>query len=240
MLGMYDMPALQLANDRFWTLIRDRLGFGPNHLTRDADFWEVWRHPELIFAQTCGMPYRTNLHGNVQLVGTPDYGLAGCPPGYYRSVFVTRQDDPRVLAQLATGTFAYNEKLSQSGWAAPLVHLEGHNQKPGAFLATGSHAQSANAVAEGRADIAALDALTWELLKAHTNLGAVLREAGATAPTPALPYITAKGQDADAIAGAVRAAIGDLSPSDRALLHLRGLIDIPANDYLSVPNPSQV
>ncbi len=240
MLGMYDMPALQPVNDRFWTLIRGHLGYGPDHLTRDADVWDVWLNPELTFAQTCGMPYRTQLHGKVQLVGTPDYGLAGCPPGYYRSIFVSRRDDPRDLGQLTKGTFAYNEKLSQSGWAAPMVHLEAHDQQPNAIIATGGHAQSANAVAEGKADFAALDALTWELLKAHTSLGAVLREVATTLPTPALPYITATDQDAAAIARAVRAAIGDLTQPDRELLHLRGLIDIPAGDYLSVPNPSQV
>nr|WP_174826679.1 PhnD/SsuA/transferrin family substrate-binding protein [Ruegeria arenilitoris] len=240
MLGMYDMPALQPANDRFWTLIRNHLGYGPDRLTRDADVWDIWLNPNLTFAQTCGMPYRTHLHGKVQLVGTPDYGLAGCPPGYYRSVFVARQDDPRDLSQLATSTFAYNEKLSQSGWAAPIVHLEGRGLRPGSTVTTGGHAQSAQAVAEGRADFAALDALTWEMLKAHTDLGADLREAGTTAPTPALPYITADRQDAPAIARAVRTAIGDLSATDRDLLHLRGLIDIPDGDYLSVPNPSQV
>ncbi|MFY2826124.1 phosphate/phosphite/phosphonate ABC transporter substrate-binding protein [Ruegeria sp. MALMAid1280] len=240
MLGMYDMPALQPVNDRFWTLIRDHLGYGPDHLTRDADVWDVWLNPELTFAQTCGMPYRTHLHGKVQLVGTPDYGLAGCRPGYYRSIFVSRRDDPRDLGQLAKGTFAYNEKLSQSGWAAPMVHLEARDQQPNAIIATGGHVQSANTVAEGRADFAALDALTWELLKAHTNLGAVLRESGTTPPTPALPYITATDHDAAAIARAVRAAIGGMTQPDRELLHLRGLIDIPAGDYLSVPNPSQV
>ena len=240
MLGMYDMPALQPANDRFWALIRGHLGFGPDHLTRDADVWDVWLNPELTFAQTCGMPYRTRLHGKVQLVGTPDYGLAGCPPGHYRSIFVSRRDDPRDLGQLAQGTFAFNEKLSQSGWAAPMVHLERRGQRPGNIMATGGHAQSAAAVADGKADFAALDALTWEMLKSHSDLGAVLRESGTTVPTPALPYITAKWKDAAAIAHAVRAAIADLSRSDRELLHLRGLIDIPAGSYLSVPNPSQV
>ncbi|WP_170548217.1 PhnD/SsuA/transferrin family substrate-binding protein [Ruegeria atlantica] len=237
MLGMYDMPALQPANDRLWALIRDHLGFGPDQLTRDTDFWDVWQHPDLTFAQTCGMPYRTRLHGNVQLVGTPDYGLEGCPPGFYHSVFVARKNDPRDLHGLSNGTFAYNEGLSQSGWAAPMVHLEALNLCPKTILETGGHALSADAVANGQADYAALDALTWELLKTHSDLDASLREVGTTPPTPALPYITAIGQDAPGIARAVRAAIDDLNPQDRDLLHLRGLITIPAENYLSVPNP---
>lgn len=237
MLGMYDMPPLQTANDRFWALIRNHLGYGPDHLTRDAEMWDIWLSPDLTFAQTCGMPYRTRLHGKVQLVGTPDYGLKGCPPGFYRSIFLARNDDPRDLDALSAGTFAYNDHLSQSGWAAPLVHLDARGQRPTATVETGSHALSADAVAEGRADFAALDALTWELLKAHSDLAPTLREVDATNPTPALPYITASGQDAPGIAHAVRAAINDLSAADREMLHLRGLIKIPADDYLSVANP---
>ncbi|MDA7964280.1 PhnD/SsuA/transferrin family substrate-binding protein [Ruegeria sp.] len=237
MLGMYDMPALHAANDAFWSLIRKHLGYGPAQLTRDGDFWDIWQDPALIFAQTCGMPYRTRLHGKVQLVGTPDYGLPGCPAGHYCSVFVARRDDPRDLDQLAQGIFAYNEALSQSGWAAPIVHLDALDRMPKALRATGGHALSAQAVADARADFAALDALTWELLQTHTDLGEPLRSVATTTPTPTLPYITAMGQDAQAIARAVRAAIDELNPADRAALHLRGLIDIPQAQYMAVPTP---
>ncbi|TMV09566.1 phosphate/phosphite/phosphonate ABC transporter substrate-binding protein [Ruegeria sediminis] len=237
MLGMYDMPPLQAANDRFWTLIRTHLGQGPESLTRDRDHWEVWQDPGMVFSQTCGMPYRTRLHGRVRLVGTPDYGLTGCPPGHYCSVFVARGDDARALDELVAGTFAYNEALSQSGWAAPLSHLSGLGLRPRDLLQTGGHARSAEAVARGSADLASLDALTWELLKEHTDLGVRLREVARTAPTPTLPYITALARDARAVAAAVRAAIADLSPADRETLHIRQLVDIPSETYLAVPTP---
>ncbi len=237
MLGMYDMPALQAAHDRFWNLIRDDLSFGPDRLTRDHNMWDVWQDPGLILAQTCGMPYRTRLHGQVQLVGTPDYDLPDCPAGYYNSVFVTRRDDTRDLKDLADGTFAYNEALSQSGWAAPIAHMKLMNLRPAILMETGGHALSAQAVAIGNADYAALDALTWHLLQEHTDLGEHLKGLTGTSPTPALPYITAQGQDAARIARAVRAAIDGLEEGDRQQLHLRGLIDIPPADYLSVPNP---
>ena len=237
MLGMYDMPALRPVNDRFWSLIRAHLSEGPGKLTRDRDFWEIWQDPDLVFAQTCGMPYRTRLHGTVHLVGTPDYGLPGCPPGHYCSVFVARADDARILPELATGVFAYNEALSQSGWAAPVTHLSELGLAPARLLETGGHALSAQAVAEGHADFASLDALTWVLLQEHTDLGQRLRQVATTRPTPALPYITAITRDPAPVAAAVRAAIADLSPADRAALHIRGLIDIAPDLYLAVPNP---
>jgi len=239
MLGMYDMPALQPANDRFWAAIHNALGHGPTHLTRDRDFWEIWTSPDLIFAQTCGMPYRTRLHDRVQLVGTPDYGLPNCPPGYYYSVFVAREDDSRALKDLAAQGFAYNEALSQSGWAAPITHLSALGLKPARVLETGGHAQSAKAVANGQADLAALDALTWRLLKEHTDLGGRLRVVDVTGASPALPYITSKGQDAPRIAEAVRHAIKALPFQDRQALHIRDLIDIPTADYLAVATPPE-
>ncbi|WP_254055836.1 phosphate/phosphite/phosphonate ABC transporter substrate-binding protein [Ruegeria sp. EL01] len=237
LLGMYDMPAVRPANDRFWQLIRTRLNEGPVQLTRDCDMWDIWLNPDLIFAQTCGMPYRTKLHGHVQLVGTPDYGLPGCPPGYYRSVIVARSEDQCDLQELVQGVFAYNEALSQSGWAAPITHLSQMSLTPATLLETGGHALSAKAVADGAADFASLDALTWLLLQEHTDLAGKLREVAATTPTPALPYITALGQDVARITGAVRAAICDLSDEDKQMLHIRGLIPIGADQYLAVPTP---
>ncbi|MEX0327292.1 MAG: phosphate/phosphite/phosphonate ABC transporter substrate-binding protein [Ruegeria sp.] len=236
-LGMYDMPATAQANDRFWSLTRSALGFGPERLTRDRDMWDVWTHPDLVLAQTCGMPYRTKLQGQVQLVGTPDYGLPGCPPGHYCSVFVARRTDQRDLSELIDGVFGYNESLSQSGWAAPITHLAGQNLKPETLLETGGHANSAHAVANEQADVASLDALTWTMLQEHTKLGEQLREVARTPPTPTLPYITAPKQDPDRIAHAVRSAINELSDQDRRLLHLKDLTQIPTEKYLSVPNP---
>ena len=237
MLGMYDMPAVQAANDRFWSLIRAHLGYGPERLTRDGDVWEVWQDPNLVLAQTCGMPFRTRLHGQVQLVGTPDYGLPDCSPGHYCSVFVVRRDDTRNIGGLCEGIFAYNEALSQSGWAAPVTHMSQSNLRPAALLETGGHALSAMAVVDGKADFAALDLLTWLMLRQHTDLGDRLHELVRTDPTPTLPYITATGQNPNAIAGAIRAAIDQLGDDDKRLLHIRGLVEIPVAAYLAVPSP---
>jgi ABC-type phosphate/phosphonate transport system substrate-binding protein len=236
---MYDRPETVAANDRFWNEIKAQLGEGPDALTRGlADYWPVWQSPELLFSQTCGMPYRTRLHGTVQLVGTPDYGLDGCPPGYYRSIFVARAADAgQPLENFAGRTMAYNEALSQSGWAAPMNHMAPMGIRPGQLLQSGGHAASARSVAEGRADFAALDALTWELLKAYDGFASGLVEIAVTAPTPALPFITAQGRDAEQLGDAVEAAIRNLDPKDREILHLKGLIRIPATAYLEVANP---
>lgn len=243
-LGMYDRAETAGANDRLWAAIRDRLRASgvaaPDALTRgDGAYWAAWQSPDLVLSQTCGYPYRARLHGSVTLVGSPDYGLPDCPAGYYYSVFIARADDPRDLAALAQARFAYNEALSQSGWAAPQTHVAALGLpplRPG--LCSGGHRLSALAVAEGRADLASIDAVTWALMLRHDPWTAQLRVVGHTQPaTPALPLIAGLGADAGLYATAISAAIAELDQTDRDTLHLRGLVRIDAADYLAVPTP---
>jgi ABC-type phosphate/phosphonate transport system substrate-binding protein len=242
-LGMYDRAETREANDRFWALIRDALRAegvdAPQDLTRgEGAYWPAWTSPELLFSQTCGFPYRARLHGKVRLIGTPDYGLEGCPPGHYRSVFVARAGDPRTaLADFDGAGLAFNEDLSQSGWAAPQNHARALGLSLRPVLRSGGHLLSARAVAEGRAEIAALDALTWALIQEWEPVAAGLKVVGHTTPTPALPYITHPSQDAGLLFRAVAGAIAGLAAGDRATLRLKGLVALPPEAYLSVPTP---
>jgi len=243
-LGMYDFGATMPANDRFWALIRDDLRArglaAPKALLRgEGAFWPAWEAPDLLLSQTCGYPFRARLHDRVTYVGTPDYGLEGCPPGHYRSVFVARADDPRrTLAEFDGAPFAYNEDLSQSGWAAPQVHAVGLGIRLPPTVQTGGHLLSARVIADGGADIAALDALTHLLLlENEPELMAQLRVIDTTVPTPGLPYIAACGIPAAPIFDAVTKAIAALSAEDRATLHLRSFVRIPIEAYLAEPNP---
>ncbi len=236
-LPMYDRAETAPANDRLWHLIRKALGHGPDTLTRDGDPWDIWTAPDLLLAQTCGLPFRARLHDQVTLVGTPDYGLPDAPPGHYYSVIVARVDDRRDLVGLCNGTLAYNEALSQSGWAAPQAHLDPLGQRPSQLLQSGAHRASAQAVVQGHADFAALDAVSWALMRRHDRFAPHLREVAHTAPTPGLPLITAKGGDARGLHAAVAQGVAQLSPQDRDTLHLRGLVWIPADSYRSQPIP---
>ncbi|MBA4350348.1 MAG: hypothetical protein C0427_03760 [Rhodobacter sp.] len=239
---MYDRPELRAETDRYWSLIRaalmERGIAAPAALYRDdRALMAQWESADLILSQTCGFPYRARLHDKVALVGTPDFGNDGCAPGFYRSILIARADDPRgSFAAFDGAALAYNDGMSQSGWAAPLSHaaLSGIRLRPG--VETGSHRASARAVAEGRAELAAIDALTWALLCEFEDMSGV-KVIGATDPTPALPYITAKGRNAAAIRDAVAEAIAALAPQDRTRLRLRGLVEIPASAYLAVPTP---
>ena len=241
-LAMYARPETAAATDRYWALIRDGLAArdieAPERLETALPFMETWRDPGLVFSQTCGRPYRLALHGKVRLVATPDYGLSDCRPGYYRSPFVVRARDARTtLSDYGAATFAYNEKMSQSGWAAPQCHAAMQGFRFENIWQSGGHIASARAVAEGRADIAALDALTWDLIKRYEDFSTELRVLDWTGETPGLPYITGPANDPDAVFAAVAEAIEVLPIVDRIDLRLKGLVRISADDYLSVPNP---
>lgn len=238
-LPMYDWPEVQADQDRYWQAIRDALGTGPATLTRGfTDYHAHWCSPDLVLSQTCGMPYRTGLHGQVTLVGTPDYGLPGNKAGYYHSVLVVNaQDDRGQMSDYAGDIFAYNEACSQSGWAAAAAYFAAQGLHLTRHLATGGHRASIRAVAEGRAALAAIDAVTWELAQRFEPAARNLRVLARTEPTPGLPYICARAQDPAPLRLAIREAIVSLDPDSRAALMLQGLCTIAEADYLAVPTP---
>lgn len=242
-LPMYDMAPLQAANDALWAGVRDALRArslaAPDALDRTTAMWDGWLAPDLVLGQTCGMPYRTRLHDRVTLIGAADYGLPDTPPGHYHSVFVTRAGEADTeAAAFATRRFAYNQPESQSGWAAPQNWAAARGFRFRPALETGGHRASAQAVAEGRADIAALDAVTFRFISLfEPDLAAELKIVGRTDNTPGLPFIAAKGADASATFAALAEGLASLGTATRAKLMIRGLIRIPAAEYCAVPTP---
>ncbi|NNF24019.1 MAG: PhnD/SsuA/transferrin family substrate-binding protein [Rhodobacteraceae bacterium] len=238
-LPMYDRPETASANDRFWALIREGLGTkAPQNLTRDGDVWAQWESPELLLSQTCGLPFGQRLHGRVTLIGSPVHGGLDCPPGQYYSVLVVRTEDDRTnLEDFASARLGYNDELSQSGWAAPWSMAQ---QRGFAFergLKTGSHRASARAVAEGRADIAAIDAVSWAMIKRWDGFASALREFGRSPPAPSLPFIAALGRDSEGLRSAITGAISRLEPADRDMLNLTGFTVLPAEEYMALAVP---
>lgn len=238
-LPMYDFASVRGATDRYWQAIREALGQGPEALDRDMTVWEGWAHPDLLLSQTCGMPYRSRLHGKVTLVGTPDYGLAGCAPGEYYSVFLARADDPRDTLKAFDGArYAVNSATSQSGWAGPILHARNTGVAFGELVKSGAHVSSAKAVADGLVDIAAIDAVSWHFIQKEEAFAADLKVIDQTPPSPGLPYVTALDRDPAPLHAAIEQAIAALSTEDRDALCLSGLVWIAPEAYLAVPSPA--
>ena len=235
-LGMYDFGAIAAANDALWRAMAGQLrvrGFAevPDALDRRRPLPALWRDPALLVGQTCGFPLVHDLANHVVPVGTPVYAVPGCSGPSYRSALIARVDDSRRSVSAFSGApVAVNSFDSQSGWNA-LAHAVGGQAGAtvlGPVILTGGHAGSIHAVANGRADWAAIDAVTWHLIARHTPeaVAGVVRF-GWTAAVPGLPLVTAGGRstaEVGAIADAIAAALAspDTAPA-RAALGIAGV-----------------
>jgi ABC-type phosphate/phosphonate transport system substrate-binding protein len=245
-LPMYDWPEVQWAHDALWSAIAERLNArgiaAPEALDRARPAEEVWRDPGLVLSQTCGWPFATRLQDQVQLVGTPQYAVEGCRGPYYCSMIVVRKGDPaRWFSEFKGERAAINSCDSLSGYIAFRAALNGLGGPPSPieWVETGSHRESLRAIAEGRADIAAIDAVCWALAKEfEAEAVADVRVIAQTALRPGLPYITA-GWRERADRASIRQAIAEAMESDqldavRRSLFLSGTSDVEAPEYASM------
>lgn len=235
-LPMYDWPEIAAATDALWAAVRDRLRTegvpAPDALDRERGLMEGWTDPGLVLGQTCGLPLVQALAGRVAVVGALDYGLPGCPAGWYRSAVVVRAEDPRTaLGAFRRAALAVNGADSQSGWGSILHHaapLAEGGRFFGRVEATGAHRASVGAVACGAADLAAIDCVSWRLARRFVPEAAGLRVLFLTDPTPGLPLIAARGSDVAPLRRALGAAVAELADAARSALGVRGFVALPA------------
>ena len=224
---MYARPEIDAANAELWGSVRDQLRAdgidAPEMLDQNGVGYDYWENPNLLLSQTCGYPYRTRLRETVTLVGTPDYGLDGCPPGYYYSVILAQQSSPfQTIQDLQGATLAYNAKDSQSGYHGPMAHLAAYGIVAMPKMQTGSHVASAKAVTDGHCNIAAIDAVTWRHMSRFDEVTDALRVVARSQPVPGLPLITGFPKFVTPIQSALRAAMAK-HPEAAGRLYLKGL-----------------
>lgn len=188
--------------------IRDAAGniIAPDPATlppEDLDLHTLWRHPDLLFGETCWGPLEQGLRPFVQVVAQNSYtGLPGGEGALYRSALITRgkahspapaPSDTPVVPDLAGQRFAFNTLDSRSGYLSVERDLRAQGASMQVFARmtpTGSHLASLHMVAANEADIAAIDCKSWAMAQQHhPHLSAELRIAGWTAPSTGLPFI---------------------------------------------------
>jgi ABC-type phosphate/phosphonate transport system substrate-binding protein len=204
-LPMYDYPELTSAHDALWAALSSRLvaaGMGdvPRRLTRSLGHFESWRHPRLLLGQGCEYPLATSFASSARLVATPRYSAPGCEGANYRSAIVVRTEDPAEwLTDLRGRRCVINEPDSNSGMnflRAAIAPLAGGGRFFASVSLSGSHWNSATMVADGRADIAALDCVSFaHFLRLRPEPVRNLRILGWTPPSRSPPFITAGATD---------------------------------------------
>lgn len=174
----------------------------------ELDLHALWHHPGLIFAQTCWGPMELGLANHVRVIGQPDYSaFAGCQRERYSSAILMRKGEGKPapppgegssllpLERLCGKRFAYNGPDSLSGIIALSRDLDVAGESLKVFsesIETGSHRASVRAVAEGRADVCAIDCRTWDMARRFEPAAAAVEAVGWTALRKGLPYIAAR------------------------------------------------
>lgn len=185
--------------DAFLQAISERLaarGMSASVVWPQEPLLSHWQRDTLLLGQTCGFPLVTQLP-DVQTVGCFHYAAPGCDGYRYRSLLVTRRENARqTLADFRGRVVACNSVDSQSGYNALRIMVAPLAER-GAFFSSvvlsGSHRQSLVAIAQDKADIAAIDCVTWALLQRHEPaLLAGLVVIGLSPLAPGLPLISAK------------------------------------------------
>lgn len=240
---MYDLAEVRAATDAWWGGIARHLraagiDSAPGRLCRGVG--PDWSDPQLLFSQTCGYPLTHRLAGRVRLLSTPCYRAPGCDgPRYCSVLLVPAASDTSGLADLRGQVCAINDPESHSGMNAlrrMIAPLAGGRPFFGRVVCSGSHPASIAAVAAGRAQLCAVDAVLHALLARHRP-GALAgtRTLGFSPTAPGLPYIagpTVPPADVARMQQALDAALADprLAGAREALL-LAGGEALPSAAY---------
>ena len=224
-LPMYDFPWTAAANDALWAAISTRLAEAgvqsPARLTRGGDLATLWRHPGLIFGQTCGYPYASGLKDTVTLIAAPEYSVPGCTDASHRSFIIRRASDPRcVLKEFRGAVAALNAHDSNTGMNLFRAMIAPFARRARFFrtvLVTGSHDASVAAVDNGQADLASIDCVSFALLgRGRPELIERVAIVAESPLLPCLPFIAAASLPALMIAAVRKALIAALADPDLA------------------------
>lgn len=241
-LPMYNVtPALDLEWREWLDDVLRRVKPGCRIVEPDEDLHAFWRRPNLLLSQTCGYPLMHGLHEQVQLVATPRFDAPGCEGAHYSSVLVTRAEARfETLAACRGARAAYNQDDSNSGmnvFRHAVAPLSRAGMFFGAVLRTGSHLASLRAIADDRADVAAIDCVTYAFIgDLMPELARRVRPIGMTASSPGLPLIasaTVPAATIEALRGALNESL-EVRPERARRLRLQGFSVLPLADYARI------
>jgi ABC-type phosphate/phosphonate transport system substrate-binding protein len=200
--------------------------------------------PDLWFGHTCGYPLMTRLRQQVAPFCVPLFDVPGTEGEYYSSrIIVAADSDIESIIDSRGRVAAMNNPDSNSGMnvlrnAVAQVHDVG-----GSFfdrvLTTGGHLHSLQAVADGAADIAAIDCVSYQLIEDwRPGLCAGLRIIADSVKTCGLPLVMAHARLAETDTGRLTASLNEAlsacGDEVTGTLHLAGFAEVTLDDYRSI------
>jgi ABC-type phosphate/phosphonate transport system substrate-binding protein len=242
---MYDFPEVHWALDALWGAIARNLkarGVAgvPDQLLHTRPLKELWTDPNLFISQCCGLDVVKHYTRHLVPLATPLTSADGANGPRYRSKIIVHEGSSATCLEDLRGKIcAVNGPDSHSGMNA-LRALIAPISAGRPFFAevreSGAHADSIVMVAEGHADIAAIDCVTYALLERHRPAAiAGVRMLTHTEFGPGIPYVARTDTDPDTIElmrEALVAAFTDPGLGEALdALFLTGVTVLPKGDY---------
>lgn len=203
----------------------------------------VLRNPELFIGHTCGYPLMNHLQDVVTPFGVPIFNVPGVAGNLYSSRIVVAVDaDINSLADCRNRIVAINASHSNSGMNVLRHAIAGLNPATPFFASvinSGAHLNSLTAVAEGRADVAAIDCVSFQLIEDRwPELTARVRSIGDSVKTCGLPLVLPNANlaatDTREILMTLNKALDQADPWIRQRLHLSHFESVDFDDYQGI------
>ena len=203
----------------------------------------VLRDRDLLIGHTCGYPLMTRLHDALTPLCVPCFDVPGASGRYYSSQFIVPSDSPIESLQQCRGkTVAINGRDSNSGMNVLRHALARLGARPHYFAETcitGSHRASLEAVASNRAQLAAIDCVSYQLLAdQNPDLIAAVKIIGQSEQTCGLPLVMPKTgysrQQKETWIAALNQGLTRAPSAARNTLHLERFESVELKDYQSI------
>ena len=243
-LPMYDLPECRKATDAWWSGVSRHMHDAgitdvPTQLQHDIPVNTLWESNDLFLSQCCGFDVIHGYKNTLNTLLVTDWNAEGCLSGEYSSWVVVHEDSPfENISDLYNRTAIINGIESHSGMNSLMPLVQPYSQD-GTFFSrikvSGSHVDSLLAIQQRHADVAAIDCVTYALLKRYRPQALEgICIIGQTASAPAHPLVTTSNTSPHVfiqMQQALEAAFNDSTLDDvrEAILLKKGLFG--KNEY---------
>lgn len=243
MYAFYDelRHAWQTLFNEFHQQLDDNNEFDENLVFDTGE--SVLRDPGLFIGHTCGYPLMNYLQDAVTPFCVPVFNVPGAEGNLYSSRFIVAADsDIRSLAECSAHIAAINNRDSNSGMNVlrhAIAKLNPATPFFASVVSSGGHLQSLTAVAEKRADVAAIDCVSFQFIEDQwPELTAGVRSIGNSIKTCGLPLVVPNANlssiDTEQILVKLNQTLNQVDPQIRQQLHLSHFAPVSFNDYQSI------
>ncbi|MCP4874354.1 MAG: PhnD/SsuA/transferrin family substrate-binding protein [Gammaproteobacteria bacterium] len=241
--GMYAFtPELEQAWQQLFDIFIEVSGDAAISLSLGSD-QTLLREPDLLFGHTCGYPLMTRLKDYLTPFCVPVFDVPGTDGKFYSSRFIIGASSTiDSLAQSQNKIAVINDADSNSGMNVFRHAVAGLTTSTHFFSSvriSGGHLHSLEAVADGNADIAAIDCVSYQLIEDQwPELTSRVRSIGFSAKTCGLPFVlpltAVDSVDRNQWVDGLNRALGLAPEAVRKRLHLKGFEAVTLQDYQGI------